>query len=42
MAIVTIKRANITEEERLKRLKQIKEAAVKLVIAAERRKEREK
>ncbi len=36
--IVTVHRPQLTEEERAKRMKQIKEAAARLVIATEERK----
>lgn len=36
--IITVHRPQLTEEERAKRMKQIKEAATRLVIANEERK----
>lgn len=36
--IITVHRPKLTEEERAKRMKQIKEAAARLVIANEERK----
>lgn len=36
--IITVHRPQLTEEERAKRMKQIKEAAARLVIANEERK----
>lgn len=35
-AIVTISRPTLTEEERARRMEEIKQAAVRLVIAAEK------
>jgi ribosome recycling factor len=36
--IITVHRPQLTEEERARRMKQIKEAAARLVIASEERK----
>lgn len=36
--IITVHRPQLTEEERAKRMKQIKEAAARLVIATQERK----
>lgn len=38
MATVTVTRPNLTEEERAKRMKAIKEAATRLVLATEKAK----
>lgn len=43
MAIVTVKRPNLTAEERAKRMEQIKQAAIRLVIETEKvKKQKEK
>lgn len=38
MAIVTVKRPELTAEERAKRMEEIKQAAVRLVLATEKAK----
>lgn len=39
MAIITIRRPNLTQEERAKRIDTIKQATVDLVLAAEKNRE---
>lgn len=42
MNIITIARPDLTQEERAKRMEEIKQAAVRLVIATERSRARQK
>lgn len=42
MAIVTVTRPNLTAEERAKRMEEIKQAAIKLVLETEKAKRRKK
>jgi hypothetical protein len=42
MAIVTVTRPNLTDEERAKRMEEIKQAAIKLVLETEKAKQRKR
>lgn len=42
MAIVTVTRPNLTSEERAKRMEEIKQAAIRLVLETEKAKQRKR